>query len=121
MAIALGLGTAVLGATVVDMPVWDTTAWSIAPAQAVTFGDGSIHFAAMPRLVSAQTTQNQARTWGGRYYFTVDLPVGASEPLGQLVIQQTEGSDRLGRFDLDRTVAFLAAIARCASTSQRWT
>jgi hypothetical protein len=95
-------------------PAWaialslSTIAWGAVQAQAVTFGDGSVHFAAVPRLVSAQTTQNQAGTWGGRYYFTVALPADASEPLGQLVIQQREGSDRLGRFDLDGTEAFLA-------------
>lgn len=74
---------------------------------AVTFG-GKTHFAGVPRLVSATTTQNQARTWGGRYYFTVAVPEDASEPLGQLVIQQDEGGDRFSRFDLDDTVAFQA-------------
>lgn len=74
---------------------------------AVTFG-GETHFAGVPRLVSATTTQDQARTWGGRYYFTVAVPEDSSEPLGQLVIQQDEGAARLSRFDLDDTVAFLA-------------
>lgn len=76
-------------------------------ALAVTFG-GSTHFAGVPRLVSATTTQKQARTWGGRYYFTVAVPEDASEPLGKLVIQQDEGGSRLGRFDLEDTVAFQA-------------
>ncbi len=80
---------------------------AIGPAVAVTF-DGSTHFAGVPRLVSTKTTQNQARTWGGRYYFTVSIPADASEPLGQLVIQQNEGSGRFGRFNLDNTVAFQA-------------
>jgi len=76
-------------------------------AKAVTFG-GSTHFAGVPRLVSAKTTQKQARAWGGRYYFTVSVPEDASEPLGQLVIQQSESSDRLSQFRLDDTIAFRA-------------
>lgn len=80
-------------------------------AFAVKVGDKT-HFIGVPRLVSTRTTQDQARTWGGRYYFTVSVPEDASEPLGQLLIQQEEGSDRLGRFDLDETIAFQAGDRR---------
>lgn len=77
-------------------------------ARAVQFGDGTTHFAGMPRLVEARTTQDQARSWGGRYYFTIAVPEDASEPLARLEIHQQEGSDRLGRFELARTSARLA-------------
>lgn len=76
-------------------------------AIAVQFSDGTLHFAAVPRLVKVSTTQNQARTWGGRYYITVSVPEDASEPLGKLEIRQDEGSDRLGPFEFERTLAFV--------------
>lgn len=80
----------------------------VAPAAiAVQLGKGTTHFVGVPRLVSARATQTNARAWGGKYYFTVQVPEDASEPLGRLVIQQHEGSsDGFGRLELDRTVAF---------------
>ncbi len=97
----LSLGTSLLMPFVSLAPLFQRA------AIAVEFSDGTIHFAGVPRLVKARATQTQARTWGGRYYFTVSIPDDASEPLGQLVLRQDEGADRFGRYDLDETIAFV--------------
>lgn len=107
MAIQLSLRKSLLHRALPIAVACGLSVGAIEQAIAVTFG-GRTHFAGLPRLVSAKTTQSQARTWGGRYYFTISVPEDASEPLGQLVIQQDEGRDRLGRFDLNDTVAFEA-------------
>ncbi|NJM56461.1 MAG: DUF2808 domain-containing protein [Synechococcales cyanobacterium RU_4_20] len=91
------LASLIVGAALLGVP----------QAIAVQFSDGTRHFAAVPRLVKVSTTQNQAHTWGGRYYITVSVPEDASEPLGKLEIRQDEGSDRLGPFEFDRTLAFV--------------
>ncbi len=78
-----------------------------APVKAVEFSDGSRHFVGVPRLEKVSTTHDRARSWGGRYYFTLQIPEDASEPLGRIEIQQQEGADRFERFDWSKTVAYL--------------
>jgi Protein of unknown function (DUF2808) len=76
------------------------------PAAAVRFADGTVQFAGVPRLGKVTTTDNQARTWGATYLFTLQMPEDASEPLGRVRLQQTEGVDTV-EFNLKRTYAYL--------------
>jgi hypothetical protein len=73
--------------------------------QAVQFADGTVHFVAVPRLVQARTTNNNTGYFGATYYFTVNLPQDAGEPLQQLTFEQKEGLNRIKFLPL-RTRAF---------------
>lgn len=75
-------------------------------ARAVQFADGTVHFVQVPRLVEAVSTRNVARTWGGTFYFTLDHPEGAGEPLQKVVIRQREGFDDDLKYDLEESRAF---------------
>ncbi len=66
--------------------------------QAVRVADGTVYFNSPPRLVGASTTQNTAYAWGATYYFNLQMPDNAGEPLQKVVIVQQEGSDDV-RFD----------------------
>lgn len=83
-------------------------AWGLftVPVEAVQFSDGTIHFAGVPRLGKVSTTDNQAWAWSATYFFTIQIPADASEPLGRMVLQQTEGVDSI-EFNLKRTFAYL--------------
>lgn len=74
--------------------------------KAVQLSDGTIHFAGVPRLGKVSTTDNQAWAWSVTYYFTIQVPADASEPLGRVVLQQTEGVDSID-FNLKRTFAYI--------------
>jgi len=74
-------------------------------AQAIQLADGTVYFAQPPRLLKATTTFNSARAWGATYYFTLQVPGNAGEPLQGLTIQQRQGPDTV-QFDLDDTRAF---------------
>jgi hypothetical protein len=76
------------------------------PATAVRFADGTVQFAGVPRLGKVSTTNNQAWNWGATYLFTLQVPADASEPLGRVVLEQTEGVDTV-KFKLKRTYAYL--------------
>jgi len=76
-------------------------------AQAIQLADGTVYFAQPPRLLKASTTFNSARAWGATYYFTLQVPSNAGEPLQRLMIQQRQGPDTV-QFDLDDTRAFEA-------------
>jgi Protein of unknown function (DUF2808) len=76
------------------------------PVKAVQFSDGTIHFAGVPSLGKVSTTDNQAWAWSVTYYFTIQVPADASEPLGRVVLQQTEGVDSI-EFNLKQTFAYL--------------
>ena len=84
-----------------------TGLWGFSHSRAggVQFADGTIHFVQVPRLVKASTTVSSARAWGATYYFTIDLPAGAGEPLHKLVLHQKEGADEIA-FRLDESEAF---------------
>lgn len=75
------------------------------PAQGIQLADGTVYFAQPPRLLKATTTFNSARAWGATYYFKLQVPNDAGEPLQQLTIRQREGFDRV-RFNLRKTQAF---------------
>ena len=75
------------------------------PAQAVKLSDGKVYFVQPPRLLGASTTQNSTRVWGATYYFTLNVPENAGEPLRQIMIAQQPSPDRI-RFDVKDTHAF---------------
>lgn len=77
---------------------------SMIPAQAVQVR-GTTYFVSPPRLVEASTTQNYVYAWSATYYFTLDVPDTAGEPLQRVTIAQNEGADRV-RFNLRETEAF---------------
>jgi hypothetical protein len=67
------------------------TSLSILAASAVTLRDGKTYFSKPPRLTSSTTTQDGSYIWGASYYFTVEIPEKAGEPLAKLVIAQETG------------------------------
>ena len=73
---------------------------------AVRFADGTVQFAGVPRLGKVSTTDNQTYAWSATYLFTLQLPADASEPLGRVMLQQTEGVDGV-EFNLKGTYAYL--------------
>ncbi|MGF1603867.1 MAG: DUF2808 domain-containing protein [Thermosynechococcaceae cyanobacterium] len=74
-------------------------------AQAVQFADGTVHFAAVPRLVETRTTNSDTGSFGATYYFTLTVPADAGEPLARVAIAQKEGFSSV-RFLPQRTRAF---------------
>jgi Protein of unknown function (DUF2808) len=76
------------------------------PAIAVRFSDGTVQFAGVPRLGKVSTTDNQAYAWGATYWFTLQVPEDASEPLGRVVLRQEQGLDTV-EFNVGRTDAYL--------------
>lgn len=85
----------------------------IAPeiARSVQLRDGTVSFVQQPRLVAASTTIQDTNAWGATYYFTIDLPENAGEPLQRVTINQHEGGDNI-RFDLEDTRAFAGTRRR---------
>ncbi|TFI54232.1 DUF2808 domain-containing protein [Mastigocladus laminosus UU774] len=74
--------------------------------QAVQLRDGTVYFVQPPSLEGATTTYKTTYAWGATYYFTINLPQKAGEPLQKITINQHEGVDRV-RFDLEDTVVFV--------------
>jgi len=75
-------------------------------SQAVTLADGTVYFVQSPRLLKVTTTQSATYAWGATYYFTLDVPETAGEPLRRVTIAQREGVDVL-RYDLADSQAFV--------------
>ena len=67
---------------------------------------GTFYFVQPPDLVSATTTYKSVNVWGATYYFTINIPEKAGEPLQRVTFTQREGTDRV-RFDLEDSRAFL--------------
>ena len=74
-------------------------------AIAVQLSDGKVYFTRPPRLVKASTTQDRVRAWGATYYFVLELPEDAGEPLQHVRIHQHEGRDTL-YYELEESYAF---------------
>ncbi|MGL5872722.1 MAG: DUF2808 domain-containing protein [Xenococcaceae cyanobacterium] len=68
------------------------------------FSNGKVVFDKAPRLLDAVTTFNSVRAWGATYYFTIELPKEANEPLQKVIITQRQGSEDID-FLLDKTIA----------------
>lgn len=75
-------------------------------AQAIQLRDGTVYFVQPPDLVEATTTFNSVNVWGATYYFTINVPENAGEPLQRVAITQREGTDNI-RFDLEDSRAFV--------------
>ncbi len=73
--------------------------------QAVRLRDGTVHFVQPPDLIDATTTFNSVNVWGATYYFTINIPEKAGEPLGKVIITQRQGGDNI-RYKLDDSRAF---------------
>ncbi len=74
-------------------------------ASAVQLADGTVYFNSPPRLAGASTTQNSVYAWSATYYFELEVPENAGEPLQQVTIAQEEGSETV-RFSEKETEAF---------------
>ena len=75
-------------------------------AQAVQLRDGTVYFVQPPDLVEATTTFKDVNVWGATYYFTINVPQNAGEPLQRVTITQRSGTGNI-RYDLDDTRAFV--------------
>lgn len=75
-------------------------------AEAVQLADGTVYFVQPPSLLAATTTFNDACAWSATYYFTVNLPENAGEPLQRVVINQHEGVEDVD-FRLSESRAFV--------------
>lgn len=75
-------------------------------AQAVQLRDGTVYFVQPPDLVEATTTFKGVNMWGATYYFTINLPQKAGEPLQRVAITQRSGTDNI-RYDLEDSRAFV--------------
>lgn len=73
--------------------------------QAVQLRDGTVYFVQPPDLIKATTTFDSVNAWGATYYFTINVPEKAGEPLARVRIVQQEGADNI-RYDLEDTRAF---------------
>jgi len=84
-------------------------ALALPQVNAVELADGSIAFVQPPSLAYSGTTQNQASASQVTYYFTVQVPDTAGEPLQRLSIAQQDGRTNLRRvrYDLEDTEAFV--------------
>jgi hypothetical protein len=78
---------------------------SFPTARAVELEGGRTAFASSPRLLNATTTFSGVRAWGAKYYFTIDIPKNAGEPLSRITFQQRQGGDEID-FDVEETFAF---------------
>ena len=82
--------------------------WSLAnlhPVRAVERIDGSISFATPPRLVETIANFRAAYTPNAVYYFTLDLPEEAGEPLRKVTVTKLAGGSTI-YYNLDLFQAF---------------
>lgn len=79
--------------------------------QAVQLRDGTVYFVQPPELVEATTTFKDINVWGATYYFTLNLPQTAGEPLQRVTINQHDGTSDI-RFDLKDSRAFVGTRDR---------
>ena len=79
--------------------------------QAVQLRDGTVYFVQPPELVEATTTFKDINVWGATYYFTLNLPQNAGEPLQRVTINQHDGTSDI-RFDLKDSRAFVGTRDR---------
>ncbi len=77
----------------------------VEPIKTKQLYDGTTIFEKSPRLVDASTTYDTTYVSGATYYFTLELPSNAGEPLQKVTIAQRQGSEDI-KFNLDETVAY---------------
>ncbi len=73
--------------------------------QAIQLRDGTVSFVQPPDLVEATTTLKGVNEWNATYYFTVNIPQDAGEPLQRVTINQQEGTSDI-RFNLEDSRVF---------------
>jgi len=79
---------------------------AISPSRAIQLQDGTVYFVHTPSLVYSGTTYDNVAVPSPTYYFTIDVPNDAGEPLEKVTINQHEGVDKID-FDLRKTSAFV--------------
>lgn len=81
-------------------------------AQAVRLRDGKDYFTQPPRLVKTESTQKTIYVRGSIYYFTLEVPQGAGEPLQRVEIRQKDGSTAVQRVWMQpsKTEAFVGTL-----------
>jgi hypothetical protein len=95
LATGLGLSFVLSSAIVLPTALLATALLATAPsARAVTFADGSTHFAGIPKLTRTFVSKKTVSVLGPTYAFTLQVPQDASEDLGRIVIRQTQGADQ---------------------------
>lgn len=82
---------------------------TISEAQAVRLSDGQVYFVHPPRLITASATQTLAYFTGSTYFFTLEVPSDAGEPLQRVAIAQRYGNASTRRilYDTEDTTAFI--------------
>ncbi len=89
-------------ATLVASSIWEVTVPSI---QAMQLVKRTVTFKKPPNLVNVTTTYKETNAWAARYYFVLELPENAGEPLQRVTINQRQGLEDI-RFNLQKTQAF---------------
>jgi hypothetical protein len=76
--------------------------------EAIQLADGTVYFEHAPRLLNASTSSSTPFVAGATYYFTVEVPENAGEPLGRLTFTSPNGwtGPQRMQFRTDDTVAF---------------
>ncbi|NJN86201.1 MAG: DUF2808 domain-containing protein [Leptolyngbyaceae cyanobacterium SL_7_1] len=76
---------------------------------AIRLADGTVYFAQPPSLSAASTTRSNTFVSNATYYFTLNLPDTAGEPLQRVAIAQQDGTTaaRRVRFDAEDSRAFV--------------
>ena len=67
----------------------------IPSVNAITSPNGVVSFEKPPRLIDASTTFNDVQIRGATYYFDLELPEDAGEPLQTIVIGQRSGQEEI--------------------------
>ncbi|MBD2070889.1 DUF2808 domain-containing protein [Leptolyngbya sp. FACHB-671] len=70
-------------------------------AQAVQLSDGRVYFERPPSLVDSGTTRNRVSAYNPTYYFTLEVPQDAGEPLGRIEIAQQDASNFVRRVEFE--------------------
>lgn len=86
-------------------------AFAVSAARAVEFTDGRVAFARSPRLLDARATFNGIRIRQVKYYFTVEVPTDAGEPLQTLTFVQKPNQETI-EFLLEDTIAYTGPSRR---------
>lgn len=80
--------------------------YGVRQSQAIQLQNGTVYFLEPPSLVKAETTYHEVNVWGATYYFTLNLPPNAGEPLQRVTINEYEGVD-----DVDFRLKHTSAVA----------
>ena len=75
---------------------------------AVRYPDGKLAFESAVFLLNTSTTFNSVRVRQAKYYFDLELPLEAKEPLGKVIIQQRQGSEDID-FKPEKTKAYFGS------------